>query len=629
MPSQIRPPPSPPPLLPLPIPLLFLVLLFSIAGVSFASDYACQERSTTCGDVTDITYPFWLANDPAELFTHCGYPEFMVICRNDTPILRLATDNYTVIHIDHDRRIISLADADIVGSADACPRVRHNLTFPPDSSLAYAPSDANLTFYFNCNVNLTEYISPCLGKKSFVLTDEMIDNNSFVPHNCEAVIVAPVRQEYLKSYQYELAHGFREALHEGFELNWSVSTNDTCSQCEQTGGWCGLNMTSSRTLVSACFCSDGRIASHNCSSAAGKGKKSTMKHGIIIGTVAGLTLGCFALLCLFLCVYILRSRKHHEKNETGVEGFLLRHGSLVPKRYKYSEIKRMTSSFSNKLGQGGYGTVFKGTLKDGHLVAVKVLSETKGNGEEFINEVASISRTSHVNIVSLLGFCLQGPKRALVYDFMPNGSLEQFIYADKSKTETQNLGWEKLYEIAVGVARGLEYLHRGCNTRIVHFDIKPHNILLDQDFHPKISDFGLAKICPPKVSVISMAAARGTFGYIAPEVVTRSIGAVSSKSDVYSYGMMLLEMAGGRKNLDAGVENTSEIYFPHWIYDNLNKYCEVGISGLTSETGEVARKMIMVGLWCIQLNPADRPSMSKVLEMWEGSSGKLEMPPRP
>ncbi|CAL9755947.1 unnamed protein product [Musa acuminata subsp. burmannicoides] len=606
-----KPPPSS---LSLHIPLLFLVPLFSIAAVSFASDYACQELSTSCGSVTNITYPFWLANDTDELFTHCGYQDFKVICRDNTPILSLATDNYTVIHIDHDRRIISLADADIFGSADTCPRVRHNLTSLTDYSLAYAPSDTYLTFFFNCNDDRTEYTVPCLGHAagniSFVLTDEMIKNNSFVPDNCEAVIVAPVLRDLLSSLEYELANRYKEALHGGFELNWSASTNDTCSHCEQSGGWCGLNMTSSRTLVSACFCSDGRTASYNCS-------------------VVGLTLGCFTLLCLFLCVYILRSRKHHEKNEQGVEGFLLRYGSLVPKRYKYSEIKRMTNSFSNKLGQGGYGTVFKGTLKDGHLVAVKVLSETKGNGEEFINEVASISRTSHVNIVSLLGFCLEGPKRALVYDFMPNGSLEQFIYADKSKTETQQLGWEKLYEIAVGVARGLEYLHRGCNTRIVHFDIKPHNILLDQDFHPKISDFGLAKICPPKVSVISMAAARGTFGYIAPEVVTRSIGAVSSKSDVYSYGMMVLEMAGGRKNLDAGVENTSEIYFPHWIYDNLNKYCEVGISGLTSETGEVARKMIMVGLWCIQVNPANRPSMSKVLEMWEGSSGKLEMPPRP
>ncbi|CAL9050978.1 unnamed protein product [Musa banksii] len=265
MPSQIRPPPSPPPLLPLPIPLLFLVLLFSIAAVSFASDYACQELSTSCGNVTDITYPFWLANDTAELVTPCGYPDFMVICRDNTPILSLATDNYTVIHIDHDRSIISLADADIVGNAVACPRVRHNLTFPPDSSLAYAPSDANLTFYFNCNVNLTEYMSPCLGKKSFVLTDDMIENNSFVPHNCEAVIVAPVLQEHLKSYQYELAYGFREALHEGFELNWSASTNDPCSHCEQSDGRCGLDETSRSTSVFACFCSDGRTASYNCS----------------------------------------------------------------------------------------------------------------------------------------------------------------------------------------------------------------------------------------------------------------------------------------------------------------------------------------------------------------------------
>ncbi|CAL9084971.1 unnamed protein product, partial [Musa textilis] len=451
-----------------------------------------------------------------------------------------------------------------------------------------------------------------VGKKSFVLTDEMIESNSSVPRNCEAVIVAPVLKDYLDSlFQYGLANRYGDLLHEGFELNWSASTNDTCSHCEQSGGRCGLNYTSSKTSVVACFCSEGRIVSYNCS-------------------VAGLILGCFTLLlCLFLCVYYnLRSRKPPENNEQGVEALLVRYGSLVPKRYKYSQIKRMTNSFGNELGHGGYGTVFRGTLKDGHLVAVKVLSETKGNGEEFINEVASISRTSHVNIVSLLGFCLEGPKRALVYDFMPNESLEQFIYAHKSKTETQ-LGWEKLYEIAIGVARGLEYLHRGCNTRIVHFDIKPHNILLDQEFHPKISDFGLAKICPPKVSIISMAAARGTFGYIAPEVVSRSIGAVSSKSDVYSYGMMVLEMAGGRKNLDAGVENASEIYFPHWIYDNLNKYCEVGISGLTSETGEVARKMILVGLWCIQVNPENRPSMSKVLEMLEGSTGKLEMPPRP
>ncbi|KAL7131786.1 hypothetical protein ABFS83_12G028000 [Erythranthe nasuta] len=139
----------------------------------------------------------------------------------------------------------------------------------------------------------------------------------------------------------------------------------------------------------------------------------------------------------------------------------------------------MTKSFNEKLGQGGYGSVYKGVLPDGTLVAVKVLIEADGNGEEFINEVASISRTSHVNIVNLLGFSFDRNKRALMYEFMPNKSLDKFI------NNNNCLDLEKLYEIAVGVAKGLEYLHIGCKTRIVHFDIKPQNILLDEEFCPK------------------------------------------------------------------------------------------------------------------------------------------------
>ena len=146
----------------------------------------------------------------------------------------------------------------------------------------------------------------------------------------------------------------------------------------------------------------------------------------------------------------------------------------------------MTNSFKDKLGQGGYGGVYKGKLQDGCFVAVKVLKELKGNGEEFLNEVASIGRTSHVNIVTLMGVCFEESKRALIYEFMPNGSLEKFIYKENPSNATHQLGWETLYKIAIGIARGLEYLHRGCNTRILHFDIKPHNILLDENFCPKI-----------------------------------------------------------------------------------------------------------------------------------------------
>ena len=313
-----------------------------------------------------------------------------------------------------------------------------------------------------------------------------------------------------------------------------------------------------------------------------------------------------------------------------VETFMMDCHSLTPKRYSYSDIKKMTSSFANILGQGGFGNVYRGKLPEGRLVAVKVLKESKGDGEEFMNEVASISRTSHVNVVTLLGFCYERNKRALIYEFMPNGSLDSFISVKGSPHTNCRLEWKKLYEIAVGIARGLEYLHRGCNTRIVHFDIKPHNILLDDEFCPKISDFGLAKLCQSKVSKISMIGARGTVGYIAPEVFCRSFGGVTYKSDVYSYGMMVLEMVGQSKDFDMGSLETNEMYFPDWFY----MYLEPGkIStlhgGITEEEEAIVGKMILVGLWCIQTIPSHRPSMTKVVEMFEGSLQSLRSPPRP
>jgi serine/threonine protein kinase len=344
------------------------------------------------------------------------------------------------------------------------------------------------------------------------------------------------------------------------------------------------------------------------------------------------------LTCILICWFrrkrsMIKSTKFWKKitkNEQDLEAFIRNHGPLALNRYNFTDIKKFTNSFKDKLGQGGYGGVYKGKLLDGRLVAVKVLNASKGNGEEFINEVASISRTSHVNIVTLMGFCLEGIKRALIYEFMPNGSLEKFIHNDNPEKTTLHLGLEKLFQIAIGIARGLDYLHRGCNTRILHFDIKPHNILLDEEFCPKVSDFGLAKLCTRNESNISMTGARGTIGYIAPEVFSRNFGGVSHKSDVYSYGMMILEMVGGRKNINVGVSNTSEIYFPHWIYKRLELHNDLGFpSNMTIEENEMVRKMILVGLWCIQTNPFDRPSMSKVIEMLEGSIEALQIPPKP
>ncbi|KAM3197027.1 hypothetical protein ACQJBY_072604 [Aegilops geniculata] len=360
-------------------------------------------------------------------------------------------------------------------------------------------------------------------------------------------------------------------------------------------------------------------------------KRTVTKIMIIVLTSA-------AAILLFPCIYVLiwhrkgrrllffLCKRTSGNNENNYEAMIASHGSLAPKRYMYSEVVKITSSRSNELGKGGYGVVFKGRLHDGRLVAVKFLHDCKGNGSEFVNEVMSIGRTSHVNVVSLFGFCLEGSKRALIYEYMSNGSLDKYIYSENPK---EILGWEKLYAIAIGIARGLEYLHYSCNTRIVHFDIKPQNILLDSDFNPKIADFGLAKLCHTKESKVSMTGgARGTIGFIAPEVHSRTFGVVSTKSDVYSYGMMLLEMVGGRRNVKSVVQNSSEKYFPDWIYDHFAEDEALQVCDVTSETAKIARKVSIIGMWCIQVLPMYRPTITRVLEMFERRLDELDMPPK-
>ncbi|XP_019164919.1 PREDICTED: rust resistance kinase Lr10-like isoform X2 [Ipomoea nil] len=409
-----------------------------------------------------------------------------------------------------------------------------------------------------------------------------------------------------------------------FYLTWDL-TGD-CAKCfKESGGRC---LTEKETNEFNCLVSRG--------SPPAKGKrKRNLKIVIITAACVG-GVAIFVILVLFyrkkyLIGQIWNLVRTKTYNEQKMEKFLTTYGSLAPKRYSYSEVRKMTESFKNQLGQGGYGCVYKGKMHDGSLVAVKVLKDLKdGHGEEeFINELGSIIRTSHVNVVTLKGFCSDGRKKALIYEFMSNGSLERFIYGNKSFIGRQ-LEWKVLYRIAIGIARGLEYLHRGCNTRILHFDIKPHNILLDKDFCPKISDFGLAKLCTNKDSIVSVFGARGTVGYIAPEVVCRSIGGISYKSDVYSYGMMVLEMVGGRRNFDGEVSRTSEMYFPYWIHSRLELQ-DLELHGITKEEDddECVRKMIVVSLWCIQLDPASRPSMSRVVEMLEGNMSNLEIPPKP
>ena len=327
-----------------------------------------------------------------------------------------------------------------------------------------------------------------------------------------------------------------------------------------------------------------------------------------------------------LAVFIFLAYKYWKTRITidAVEKFLRMQQMLVPMRYAYTDIIAITGHFRDKLGQGGYGSVYKGVLLPGEVhVAIKMLGNSNCNGDEFISEVATIGKIHHVNVVRLVGFCSEEISRALIYEFMPRGSLDKYIFSSE-----KTFSWDKLNEIALGIARGINYLHQGCDMQIVHFDIKPHNILLDSNFVPKVADFGLAKLFPRDDSFVPLSAMRGTIGYIAPEMVSRSFGVISTKSDVYSFGMLLLEMTGGRRNADPHAGSSSQAYYPSLVYSQLSQEDVCGISEGV-DMHELEKKLCIIGLWCIQMKPHDRPTMSEVIEMLEAGVEGIQMPPRP
>ncbi|CAJ1951953.1 unnamed protein product [Sphenostylis stenocarpa] len=493
----------------------------------------------------------------------------------------------------------------------------------------YSASVDNITIFFDgCPDNILGFPS----NRNFKCGDdvhyfeegdneeEMLQKHSKL-RDCKQRLLVPTAAP-LDHYNYIYGDEVvREAISDGFEVYYDVPQH--CKRCNETDGSC-WNGGIGEYVVSCKYCSN-----EHCSSPPGKSTSNLIRK-IIIG-VASAAMGVF-MMCIIICCSKCMSSKRKVifwmTNDQDIEVFLKNHGTLAQKIYKFSEVKKMTNNFSVKLGEGGFGVVYKGEILNGYPVAVKILSASKGNGQEFINEVASISRTSHVNVVQLLGFCLEGKTKALIYEYMANGSLDKFI-SNKGFESTPSLSWDNLLQIAKGIAQGLDYLHKGCNTRIFHFDIKPHNILLDEDLCPKISDFGLAKLCPAKESTILMSDARGTIGYVAPEVFNKHFGGVSQKSDVYSYGMMLLEMVGARNNINLEATETSE-YFPDWIYRKLEQGEDLRTDGvIDTEEKEIERRMIVVSLWCIQTFPKDRPTMSRVIDMLEGNMNSQEMPPKP
>ncbi|KAF9622440.1 hypothetical protein IFM89_031243 [Coptis chinensis] len=587
--------------------LTFAVVIIGLNGIILVTSDSCSAQFF-------VEYPFRLnssdgvmSSDDARFGVTSiddGYPGLVIKCIDTRRVLNISNHFYHVLEIDYSQKLVRIVDVDILEEPD-CPHPRRNVSLQSTPYFHYN-TESNVIFFYNCTNNThTQIVEqpplPCLdkynnntNKRSYAFTggNLPVGFNRYI--TCSESVMVPFI--YGSDDVYATVN-VTKGLKRGFQLGWS--TPSECQNCENTGGLCQYNSTGIR----GCHCFLGKSMGTFCTGRTGVTFAGKFVIGVSTG-VGGVVLLILLVLyrkIIFSSCYWWRSKT---ESSTNVEVFLENYGCLGLQRYTYSEVKKMTNSFKDTLGKGGYGCVFKGQLRDGRLVAVKVLSESKGNGEDFVNEVATIGRTNHVNVVSLLGFCTERTKRALVYEFMPNGSLERFIYKEKESSFTPLLGSEELYQIALGIAR-------------------------DEEFCPKISDFGMAKLCPTRdVSVVSMVGARGTIGYIAPEVYCRNFGGVSHKSDVYSYGMMVFEMIGGRKNINTKVENMSEIYFPQWVYNHLKPdFNIVGSCEMFEE--ERTKKMIVVALWCIQSHPTDRPSMTKVVEMLEGNNEDLEMPPNP
>ncbi|XP_060190216.1 G-type lectin S-receptor-like serine/threonine-protein kinase SD2-5 [Lycium barbarum] len=339
--------------------------------------------------------------------------------------------------------------------------------------------------------------------------------------------------------------------------------------------------------------------------AADKGKKSV--NGAILGSVIGLAiLGIIIGIAVFI---VWKKRKANEDEENYLD-----HMPGMPTRFSYDNLKLATENFTKKLGQGGFGSVFEGCLEDGTMIAVKCLDGIGQVKKSFLAEVETIGSIHHVNLVQLIGFCAEKSHRLLVYEFMSNGSLEKWIYHGKQE---RTLDWNCRRKIIQDIAKGLAYLHEECRQKILHLDIKPPNILLDEKHNAKLADFGLSKLIGRDQSQI-VTTMRGTPGYLAPEWLS---GAITEKVDVYSFGIVVLEILSGRRHFEASESEDQQVML-HLFRKKAEEGQLVDLIDKHSEDMQFYKeeviKTMQIAAWCLQSDYTKRPSMSTVVKAMEG-----------
>ncbi|XP_062218203.1 LEAF RUST 10 DISEASE-RESISTANCE LOCUS RECEPTOR-LIKE PROTEIN KINASE-like 1.2 isoform X2 [Phragmites australis] len=654
---------------------LLVVLLFLAAAAAAASSRsdgayaasACQWRPYLCGTV-NISYPFYLYNETEALPEHdgesyCGYPGLAVLCDGaGRAVLKLGADNYTVSRIDYANLTVSLADADAVSSS--CPSVDHNVTIPPGVGLFLPISAVEYLFFFiGCSFGpkppaddtpkppKPPSIKPitCGGfdkpaAMTFVIPSADVPPGDW-PRVCQAVFRVPVLRDAIPPDAQDpgwRSDGYGKALRAGFQLGWDRSTGQ-CSQCEQSNGKCGYSRAG---VFLGCLCANGRVDGNGCSknsdSTASSSPGSKKRTRIIAGVLASAA-GAVALsAAIFLFI-----RKSKQKKVINSSSKLLKYSGsggtprsrggdmesgsiqdLQTHLFSYEELEAATDCFndSRELGDGGFGTVYKGYLQDGRVVAVKRLyNNSYRRVEQFMNEAAILSELRHPNLVMFYG-CTSSHSRELllVYEFVANGTVADHLHGHRAPERA--LSWPLRLNIAVESAAALTYLH-AIEPPVVHRDVKTTNILLDADFHVKVADFGLSRLFPLDVTHVSTAP-QGTPGYVDPEY--HQCYQLTDKSDVYSFGVVLVELISSKPAVDI-TRHRNEINLAGMAINKIQK-CQleqlVDLE-LGYETDPATKKMMTMvaelAFRCLQQNSEMRPPIKEVHEVLKGIQGECQM----
>uniref|UniRef100_F6I0I3 non-specific serine/threonine protein kinase n=1 Tax=Vitis vinifera TaxID=29760 RepID=F6I0I3_VITVI len=399
-------------------------------------------------------------------------------------------------------------------------------------------------------------------------------------------------------------------------VNALCSSNGTNANCSCVPGFVSIN----REKYSGCYRSF-----NNEEGCRGQEPESiyniTTLRNVKLILILASSLGSIAFLCALVAMssfFIYRSQVHRYRklSETAMEEFTLR-------SFSYNDLEKATDGFREELGRGPFGAVYKGTIAQGNqTIAVKRLEKAVEEGErEFQAEMAIIGRTHHRNLVRLLGFCMQGSRKLLVYEYMSNGSLADLLFNGEKRPI-----WRERVRIALDVARGIFYLHEECEVHIIHGNIKPKNILLDDSWTAKLSDFRLARLLRPNQTGTISRLGGSSRGYSAPERQKRML--ISVEADVYSFGVVLLEIVCCRSNLDINVSTGDEILLCSWVYSCfVARELEKLVEG-EEVNMKTLERMVKVGLLCIQDDPSLRPTMKNVILMLEGTMN-VPVPPSP